>query len=688
MRQPASQQTPSLARRPVLIAIVALLAAWPAAVRADDLRIEGVRAVPGPAGTATVTFDIAWEHSWRHGTFHDAAWVFFKVRPDPAGDWQPVRLRADRVLNPAGFGGAAQGTPLEFVVPDGDDGFGGVFVRRAADGKGPVAATRVAVVWDVAATPGLPADLTKAADPTKAVDLRVPLAGFGIEMVHVAEGPFALGSGGGELNRFHEAPAEGRPATAYRVTGRGLIPTGPQPGRLWATGFAPEDGGAVPATFPNGYAGFYCMKHPITQGHYADFLNHVSAAEVGRRFYPQGHGHWIDREGEPPDVRHAASGKPPNPWFGRRASPRDQRCPWLSWADGAAFAAWAGLRPLTELEHEKACRGLLEPMTKENRPSYWGVVDINGGLLYERPVTAGSAAGRRFAGTHGRGLPTPPADWPSDLGGLAFRGDYLHGREYSFVGHLGVAGRMKQLTASSDRGVHPVGGWRGGRTAPAGDTAMRPLVPRFAPGVVTAVPREGTGRGLSLRLAGPADLFPVRNRFQPFDYRGTLQQPWGGKTDLDAAIDIVAAGAALRIDVAVTDDRHENAARSGQEIGAGDCLQVGIRAGAGPSWRLGLARTADGPVFHQWQGAGQALLRTVECSVDRDEPGRTTRYTVAIPLATIGVEPGREFALNLQVVDADADAGQLHTLQLAEGMAVGAGDDDPDRYPLFVIEGR
>jgi hypothetical protein len=74
--------------------------------------------------------------------------------------------------------------------------------------------------------------------------------------------------------------------------------------------------------------------------------------------------------------------------------------------------------------------------------------------------------------------------------------------------------------------------------------------------------------------------------------------------------------------------------------------------------------------------------------VDRDEPGRTTRYTVAIPLATIGVEPGREFALNLQVVDADADAGQLHALQLAEGMAVGAGDDFPDRYPLFVIEGR
>lgn len=651
----------------------ALFFAVAASARADALRIDSVQAVRGADGTATLSFDIAWENSWRHGSFHDAAWVFFKVRPDPAGDWQPVRLRADRVLNPPGFRQAA-GTAVEFVVPGGDDGFGGVFVRRAAEGKGPVAARRVSVVWDAAATRGLPADL------------RVPIAGLAIEMVHVAEGPFLLGSGGDERNRFHLAVADGQPQTAYLVTGRGPIPTGRQPGRLWATGFAPEDGGAIPAEFPTGYAAFYCMKRPITQGNYADFLEHLPEAEAKKRFYPDGHGQWIDRTGEPPNVRYAASGKPPSQWFGRRAVDRDQCGPWLSWADGAAFAAWAGLRPLTELEHEKACRGLLEPTPKERGPSYFGVIDLNGGLLYERPVTAGSAAGRRFAGTHGRGTPTPPEDWPTDLEGVAFRGDYLHMREYSFVGHLGVAGRMKRINTHADRRAHPVGGWRGGRTAPAGDAAMEPVKPRFAAAAVTAIPQAGSGGGLTLRITGPADLFPVRNRFQPFDYRGTLEQPWTGAADLDATIKLAADGPMLRFVVAVQDDRHVNRARSGDEIAAGDCLQLGIRAGTGTAWRLGLARTEAGAVFHQWQGVGEGLLGGAECRVDRDESRGTTSYSAALPLAILGLEPGEEFALDVQVVD-DDDAGQRHTLQLADGITTDpVGADATDRFPRFRIE--
>lgn len=32
-------------------------------------------------------------------------------------------------------------------------------------------------------------------------------------------------------------------------------------------------------------------------------------------------------------------------------------CNYLNWMDGAAYLDWAGLRPMTELEYEKACRG-------------------------------------------------------------------------------------------------------------------------------------------------------------------------------------------------------------------------------------------------------------------------------------------------------------------------------------------
>lgn len=97
-------------------------------------------------------------------------------------------LAADEVLNPTGYGQESGGTPLDFIVPDGDDGFTGMFVRRAAEGKGPLTARGVTAVWDFAANKGITKDL-------KGVSIRP----FGIEMVYVAEGPFYLGSGGREL---------------------------------------------------------------------------------------------------------------------------------------------------------------------------------------------------------------------------------------------------------------------------------------------------------------------------------------------------------------------------------------------------------------------------------------------------------------------------------------------------------
>jgi len=42
--------------------------------------------------TAFVTFDIAWENSWRTNVNHDAAWVFFKVLPKGTNAWQHVML--------------------------------------------------------------------------------------------------------------------------------------------------------------------------------------------------------------------------------------------------------------------------------------------------------------------------------------------------------------------------------------------------------------------------------------------------------------------------------------------------------------------------------------------------------------------------------------------------------------------
>jgi hypothetical protein len=114
-----------------------------------NVRIENVTVAPRDARTATLTFDISWPDSWRDRTNHDAAWVFFKMRAEGAADWQHIRLAADKVLNPTGYGQEKGGTPLDIVVPDGDDGFTGMFVRRAAEGGGSLSARGVTAIWDL-----------------------------------------------------------------------------------------------------------------------------------------------------------------------------------------------------------------------------------------------------------------------------------------------------------------------------------------------------------------------------------------------------------------------------------------------------------------------------------------------------------------------------------------------------------
>jgi hypothetical protein len=218
----------------------------------------------------------------------------------------------------------------------------------------------------------------------------------------------------------------------FRVTSAGAIPTGRQKGRLWARSSAPfsgtpaaqpEDGGEIPASFPNGYAAFYCMKYPITWVEYAGFLNTLTAAEANER-YPYhaearrhgpgvGRTDGIIRSGQAPNYNYSAEKK----WSSRGGYGGFG----LSWADSVAFAAWAGLRPMTELELEKAVRGPRKPVPDETGPSYWGIGPFAIGAWhsskcsqFERAVAVGNAAGRRFAGTHGRGTPVPPADWPQD----------------------------------------------------------------------------------------------------------------------------------------------------------------------------------------------------------------------------------------------------------------------------------
>jgi len=429
--------------------------------------------------TAIIQFDIAWSGSWRHDVNHDAVWVFFKARLDGQTEWKPVRLAADKVLNPMGYG-QKDGLTLDFMVPAGDDGFAGLFVRRADHGMGNVDATGLTAIWDLTALP----EIKK--------DTKVAIKAYGLRMVYVAEGSYYLGTGGDETYAFYQCQPKRKQAAEterivnatstmvvreqrnldvefppYHVTNSAAIPTGKQPGKLWARGAEPEEGGEIPATFPNGYKGFYMMLGPIPQAAYAYFLSSLPP-ELATYHHEEGN-HAMD------------SG-----WAGSIAKvPNDTEYPyqffhgrlksictwWLKWDDCATFAAWAGLRPMTELENEKALRGPRYPVPSEAGHSFWGG-SYGGGRYNAHPremeVTVATPAGRAFKGTHGNGIATNwPADWPKkDAVGTGVRN-----AQEAACGFTEIAGpfwcascRIESNLNDPERGK--IYGFRAARTAP------------------------------------------------------------------------------------------------------------------------------------------------------------------------------------------------------------------------------
>jgi hypothetical protein len=630
-----------------------------AAKSAATPTVENVKLTARDDKTALVAFDIAWEDSWRHGRLHDAVWVFFRLKTGGGADWQPLRLAADKVINPAGFG-AGTGTPLEFVVPADEGGGVGMFVRRAKDGNGKVVARGVTAIADLESLAGI-RQLNKA-----------KVLGFGIEMAYVAEGPFYVGASAKELNGFHTWPDAGKP---YRVTTAGPIPTGRQDGKLWALGMAPEDGGEIPASFPNGYRAYYCMKYlHFKQELYAGFLNTIDAEQAKTHWYCDYQGVAISRSGRAPNYTYTATA--PN-----------ARCPWLSWADGSAVAAWAGLRPMTELEFEKAVRGLRVPAGPRDAPvSFWGLLETSTGAIYERPISAGSADGRKFAGSHGRGTLGLPADWPVDTDCIAYRGDYAHVMGYQRIDNLCTSGRIKSITCHSNRRNHPFAGWRAVRTAPV--EAGEPIGDRFPPGVATPVPRAaGPGRPEAVpigwgeplaALVDCADVYPTQNRYAPNEH---TQDFWQGPADASAKVYLAEDGRTLYVGALVTDDRHFNN-KTGDEIRSGDALQMGLVAPDGVHWNIGLALTRQSVVFHQWAGKGDTLGTTAEYVAVRDDDAKTTRYELRLPWNTLGIKPGAQFSFNVVVFDDDDGNGHRYWLELAPGLA---GLHNVELYPRFVL---
>jgi uncharacterized protein (TIGR02145 family) len=319
-----------------------------------------------------VQFNLSWQNSFRVTTGPsnwDAAWVFIKYKVGVNGEWKHASISTT----------GGHSIPSGATASQGDTK--GMYIYRDANGTGTLSLTGVQLRWNYG-TDGV------------GDDSKIYVKVFAIEMVLVPQGDFQVGSGGqntGEFRQANDVSSSGA-ATTFTITSTAPtfqgnnsassaanLSTRLGEGNNLSTGTTTATLGAG---YPTGYAAFYCMKYEISQGQYRDFLNTLTYTQQVTRTANApnsavGTGALISsgtaRNGIEIKTAGTASTTPAvygcdlsnNNTFDEAADGEWIACNYLSWEDIVAYLDWAALRPMTELEYEKACRGNLPPIVNE-----------------------------------------------------------------------------------------------------------------------------------------------------------------------------------------------------------------------------------------------------------------------------------------------------------------------------------
>ncbi len=399
---------------------------------------------------ATVRFIRIWEHA---RLANDASHLA------PAGSTIRTGL-----LNPA----AAYNATTNYGV--------GAFIYRSANGTGTFTASNVELRWNLG-TQGL------------GTGGPIEVCAFAHEMVYVTGGSFRVGSGAADvMGEFYSYPSM---SSTYLISSEAAITVGTASGNLYyqpATFDQPGDQlGPIPAAFPKGVTAFYCMKYELTQGDYVNFLNKLTRQQqasrtatalatgttaVTNRYVLSNSAAMFWRNG----IRcpAAITANDPITFYndlnvnGVGGEVNDGQwvtCNYLLWSDLSAYLDWCGLRPMTELEFEKACRGPLNPVLNEFA---WGTATIanstytlsNAGRTNEQVSAAYATAqgnavhlGTNYVPPTGSGSASATWIGPVRVGMLAHHASNT-GRVTSGAGYYGaldLSGNLTEMTITVGR---------------------------------------------------------------------------------------------------------------------------------------------------------------------------------------------------------------------------------------------
>jgi hypothetical protein len=421
-------------------------------VKANNIQVANIALVNqnttaglnNAANHTFVQFDLTWDNSWRNSdgpSNWDAAWVFVKFQVFGSPSWEHATLSSTDAHH-----SITNNNGVSMAIDAAQNGRGVMF-QRTTNGNGNLNLQGVQLRWNYRSG--------NVVHDTANVTVRV----FAIEMVFIPQGQFFIGDGTlttplPSTNAFRvNNQGNNRPvlinseAALNFIDGAAFSGTAPF---LFNPQMAFNY--SIPSSFPKGFAAFYVMKYELTVQQYVDFFNCLRTDITTAK-----------------NNRNIQSSQPTRSTFAWNASPLTDATAGVganrpqggfSQDDYMAYADWSGLRAMTELEYEKACRG----SDRTGASPGIAVYPVNGEFAWGENANANSVTGTSNLtndGTVSEGITSPTtsllnvntgfSSGPVRVGIFAAKNSTTFQRRNSGSSYYGVM----ELTGNLRELVHP-----------------------------------------------------------------------------------------------------------------------------------------------------------------------------------------------------------------------------------------